>query len=186
MSKVYVKGLRFSFLQIRETEKSDSGVTFPLHLCSHFLLCFIIPIVFSVYFYTLDPAHLRALASSVIAPWQCPLSCPTSSQDTATLTLLSNSPKKNPFPLYSWWGQIPHPALSATLPQLLLIRLTAHGLGRAAHAAFSAVPCNLPLLWPWLSGRTGLGIAAQRLHRDPQFEQNRLGYFSQKGPTTVI
>lgn len=153
MSKFYVKRLRFSFLRISETEKSDLDVSFLLHFCSHFLLCFIISFVFSVYFYTLDPAHLMTLTRSVISSCQCLLSCPTSSQDTDTLILLSNSPKKNPFPLSSWWGQIPHPVLSATLPCLLLVRLTAHGLSRAANVAFSAVPSNLPLLWPWPPGR---------------------------------
>ena len=140
--KIDVNGLSSCFVQISAIEKSEWDVAFLLLLCSHFLLCFIIPFVFSVYFYTLDPAHLMIL-SSVIAPCRCLLSCPTSSQDTATLVLLSNSPKKNQFPLSSCWAQIPHPALAATLPQLLLVRLIARGLGRAARAAFGAVPSDL-------------------------------------------
>lgn len=164
MINIYVKGLRFSIPQISEIEKSDWDVTFLLHLSSHFLLSFMIPFVFSVYFYALDPVYLMTITSSVIAPCQCPLPRSTSSQDTATLTLLSNSPKENPFPLSSWWGQIPHPALSAIVPRLLLVRLIAHGLGRAADAAFSAVLSNLPLFWPGPPGRTGQGVAAQRLH----------------------
>lgn len=98
MSKIYVKGLKFSFLQIRETEKSDSDVTFPLHLCSHFLLCFIIPVVFSVYFYTLDPAHLRALASSVIAPCQCPLLAPPAARTLPPSHCFQTAQRKIHFP----------------------------------------------------------------------------------------
>lgn len=38
MSMIYVKGLRFSFLQICEIQNSDWDVTFLLYPCSYFLM----------------------------------------------------------------------------------------------------------------------------------------------------